>query len=101
MELLIVLFVIFFVYNKYLERTRNNQTTRKKDQYSDKVDNFEFFNIELKDNIYKTFFNKFYIKNFVNRYYNMSLGEIDKCRKEYPNEVQELTERWNKVKKIL
>ena len=44
MELLIVLFVIFFVYNKYLERTRNNQTTRKKDQYSDKVDNFEFFN---------------------------------------------------------
>lgn len=31
----------------------------------------------------------------------MSLDEIDKCRKEYPNEVQELTERWNKVKKIL
>ena len=31
----------------------------------------------------------------------MSLDEIDKCRKEYPNEVKELTEKWNKVKKIL
>lgn len=93
----------------YMYRKHEKAITVSGEQYKVRLfqalyslDIFEFFNYEImNDNIYKKYFNNFYIKNYVNSYYNMKSEYIEICNKKYPNEVKELEERWDKIKNNL
>lgn len=65
------------------------------------LDIYEFVTYEQPNEIFQKYYSKFYLRNNVNGFFKNSKIDKEKMKKLYPNEYNELVERWDKIKVTL
>jgi hypothetical protein len=90
----------YYMYRKHDKSLTNNTTYDKNALFYAlcSLDIYEFVNYEHPNNVFKKHYNKFYIRNNVNKFLKKSSVNRDKMKELYPNEYAELIERWDKIK---
>ena len=64
-----------------------------------RLDIYDFFND--KDTLFKTIYNKFMLRNIMGRFFDPRKTDIDRIKREYPEEFNELSVRWKKINAAL
>ena len=62
------------------------------------LDIYEFITYEYPNVVFQKYYNKFYIRNYVNKFLKGLYVNREEMKQLYPNEYNELIERWNKIK---
>lgn len=65
------------------------------------LDIYEFIIYEYPNETFQKFYNKFYLRNYVNRFFKGNYIDKEKIKKQYPQYYKELEERWDKIKVTL
>ena len=64
-----------------------------------RLDIYDFFND--KDTRFKTIYNKFMLRNIMGRFFDPRKTDIERIKREYPEEFNELSVRWKKINATL